>query len=83
MSSLQLNHLTKTSRSRESPEETETGVQIALDDVDHFAMKKETRLNCCVAHLPRPKRESRIENRTGSLRLLRIQIGKDNGEVAV
>jgi hypothetical protein len=36
VSSLQLNDLTKISRSRESSEQTEAGVQIALDEVDHF-----------------------------------------------
>ena len=64
----QFNHLTKTFRFRESPQETEAGVQIALDQVDHFAMEEETRVSCRIANLLRPKQESQIEDRTGLFR---------------
>ena len=83
MSSLQFNHLAKTSRARESAEKTEVGVQIALDEVDHFTMQEETTVIGRIAHLARPTHEGQMENRTGFLRLWRIQISKNNDEVAV
>jgi hypothetical protein len=61
---LQLDYLTKVSRARQSPEETQAGVQVALNYVDHFAMDYQAKVNRRIANAPRPKQVCEVENRT-------------------